>query len=144
MDFTYRNWVHQVTTGQGAMILGPSLLALLSGTMSWDVALPLIVAGLLGLIWPESARGELGKIATAEVDAVIAAYKAGLAHTGSDGSATAATVAVPSGMGRMLGCAALAATGLSLSGCVEAGEPLGHRKPGGLDQPAYIHPFDVR
>lgn len=144
MTDTYKAWLHQVTTGHGAMILGPSLLALVSGTMSWDVALPLIAAGLLGLIWPEAARGELGKIAAIDVDAVIAAYKAGLAHAGTDGSAaTSGEVASP-GAGGMLGCAALVATGLSLSGCVETGDPVGHRNTSGLDQPAYIHPYAMR
>jgi len=51
----FRTWFGQVTTGHGAMILAPTLLAVMSGSMIWQTALPLLVAGTVGLAWPENA-----------------------------------------------------------------------------------------
>lgn len=49
------NWFGQVTTGHGAMALAGTVLACLSGQMTWAAATPLLVVGLVGLLWPENA-----------------------------------------------------------------------------------------
>ena len=36
------------------MLLVPTALALISGSMSWHDAVPLLVAGVIGLAWPEN------------------------------------------------------------------------------------------
>lgn len=75
MDENFRRWMSQITTGHGAMILGPTLLAVASGTLSWGAATPFLVAGVAGLLWPErhiSVRPD--------VAAIVAAYQAGLDH----------------------------------------------------------------
>jgi hypothetical protein len=54
MSNSFRAWLGQVTTGHGFMILTPTLIAALSGQMSWSTAAPLMAAGLIGLAWPEN------------------------------------------------------------------------------------------
>ena len=49
-------WLGEVTTGHGVMVLVPTVLALISGTMSWSTGAPLLLAGVIGLIWPETTR----------------------------------------------------------------------------------------
>ena len=36
------------------MVLASTTMAALSGTMSWATAAPLLVAGAVGLVWPEN------------------------------------------------------------------------------------------
>ena len=76
------NWLGQVTTGHGAMIVGPTVLAVLSGQMTWTTATPLLVAGAVGLLWPENtALPAQAQTATADLEtlvkSVIAAGKPG-------------------------------------------------------------------
>lgn len=81
MKFNLSAWIGQVTTGHGAMILGPTLLAVASGTMSWQTAIPLLVAGAIGLLWPENtALKTAAQNAATDVEALIAAYRSGLDH----------------------------------------------------------------
>lgn len=47
-------WLGQVTTGHGFMVLAPTLMAALTGQMTWQTATPLLVGGTVGLIWPEN------------------------------------------------------------------------------------------
>lgn len=47
-------WLGQVTTAHGMMVLAPSLLAVMTGQMTWQTAAPLLAAGLIGLMWPEN------------------------------------------------------------------------------------------
>ena len=52
------NWkieLGQVTTGHGAALLGPTLLAVATGTMTWMQALPLLAGGVILVLWPENA-----------------------------------------------------------------------------------------
>lgn len=49
----FASWFGQVTTGQGVMVLAPTILAAMSGQMTWQAAAPLLVGGVVGLIWPE-------------------------------------------------------------------------------------------
>ena len=54
MNKSLMSWFGQVTTGHGMMVLAPTLLSVLSGTMNWTTATPLLVAGAVGLAWPEN------------------------------------------------------------------------------------------
>lgn len=54
MSTSLKSWFGQVTTGHGVMVLAPTLLSVLSGTMTWTQAAPLLVAGAVGLVWPEN------------------------------------------------------------------------------------------
>ena len=84
-------WFRQVTTGHGMMILAPTLLALVGGQMTLQTAIPLLVAGVVGLLWPENvaAKTAAGAVAT-DIEALIAAYRTGLGH-----AATAPAAAPP-------------------------------------------------
>ena len=48
VNFSFSEWIGEVTTGHGAMIIGPTLLAVSSGTMTWPTAVPFLVAGVVG------------------------------------------------------------------------------------------------
>jgi hypothetical protein len=48
-------WLGRVTTGHGVAVLASTLLAVLSGTTTWAGAAPFLLAGVIGLIWPEAA-----------------------------------------------------------------------------------------
>ena len=100
------NWLGQVTTGHGAMILGPTLLAAFTGQMTWLQALPLIVAGIVGLLWPENtglktasqnATVAMEGVATTFIaaepalESVVQAYLKGVDH----GNAAASPPATP-------------------------------------------------
>ena len=50
-----KSWFGQVTTGHGFMILVPTVLAILNGSLTWQQGVPMLLAGLVGLIWPENA-----------------------------------------------------------------------------------------
>src|SRR5882762_5555618 len=71
-----KTWVAQVTTGHGFMIIAPTLLGVLSGSVSWPVAAPLLVAGAIGLVWPENtALQSASQAAAADVVKMLDAYK---------------------------------------------------------------------
>ncbi len=68
-------WFGQVTTGHGFMILGGTLLSVLSGAMSWAAAAPLLVAAVIGLLWPENtALSTAARTAATDVEALLAAF----------------------------------------------------------------------
>lgn len=55
---TMRSWLGQVTTGHGAMVLAPTLLAVAGGQMTWQQATPLLAVGAVGLLWPENVAAQ--------------------------------------------------------------------------------------
>ncbi len=121
MNFSFSDWIGEVTTGHGAMILGPTLLAASSGTMSWPTAVPLLAAGVIGLLWPENtALKSAAQTAATDVEALIAAYRTGLSHgVAGDVPDAAASPSVPqphSGAA-VSALAMLVATGLALTAC---------------------------
>lgn len=132
MNILPRDWMGEVTTGHGAMILVPTLLAVASDAMTWETAAPLLAAGVIGLIWPERRLGapkpeELApEQASAQdklrhppaVETVVAAYRLGIDHATSrdPGSAASSPTIVPP-LARCL--AVLIATGLLVGACVE-------------------------
>jgi hypothetical protein len=121
MNFSFSDWIGEVTTGHGAMILGPTLLAASSGTMSWPTAVPFLVAGVVGLLWPENtALKSAAQTAAQDVEALIAAYRSGLddSAAGDALDATAAPLAASRHGGAVVpALAMLVATGLALTAC---------------------------
>lgn len=85
-------WYSQVTTGGGAMAIAGALLAVISHQMTWEQAAPLVVGGLVGLIWPENKKlvsaaeaattqaVAAAPAAAASAEAIISAYRAGINH----------------------------------------------------------------
>ena len=85
-------WYGQITTGAGAMVLAPTLLALLAHQITLAEAIPAIAAGIVGLVWPENkplaaaVQGAMTQAVAAapaaigSADAIIGAYRAGLTH----------------------------------------------------------------
>jgi hypothetical protein len=70
-----KTWFGEVTTGHGVMILAGTLLSVLSGGMNWTGAAPLLVAGVIGLIWPENAALQAaGQTVATDVAGVVKAY----------------------------------------------------------------------
>lgn len=101
-------WAGQVTTGHGAMTLVGTLLACLSGQMTWAAATPLLAVAVVGLLWPENAQaaGVVQKVATdaqplaADVEAAVRSYLARMIPTkqapvpAAAPTATAGTVSI--------------------------------------------------
>jgi hypothetical protein len=121
VNFSFSEWIGEVTTGHGAMILGPTLLAVSSGTMTWPAAVPFLVAGVVGLLWPENtALTSAAQTAAADVEALIGAYRSGL-NDGAAGDAVGAVAApavVPQDSGAAVPVLAmLVAAGLALTAC---------------------------
>ncbi|HEY8289402.1 MAG TPA: hypothetical protein VIG49_09050 [Acetobacteraceae bacterium] len=76
MNVPFRQWFGQITTAHGAMVLGPTLLAIASGSMSWQAALPLLAGGTIGLLWPENKPlAGATQTAVADISAVAAAWR---------------------------------------------------------------------
>jgi hypothetical protein len=116
MNIRMQAWVGQITTGQGVMILAPTVMAVMSGSMTWETALPLLVAGVTGLIWPESTTASVASQAAAkDIQALIVAYRTGLDHAGSEPVAPASVV--PAHGPTVAGMAALAIGAAALAGC---------------------------
>jgi len=60
------------------MLLAGTLLSVLTGSVSWAAATPLLVAGVIGLIWPENtALRAAGQVTATDVEAMLAAFKNG-------------------------------------------------------------------
>lgn len=90
--FTAKTWLGQVTTGAGAMLLAPTLLALLAHQMTLAQAIPPLAAGVIGLIWPENKKlgAEVQSVTAQAVQlapavavdgrALLDAYRDGLTH----------------------------------------------------------------
>ncbi len=76
MNASLKSWIGQVTTGQGVMVLVPAVLAAMTGTVSWETAFPLLVAGVVGLIWPENtAMKTAAREAAEDVGSMMKAYR---------------------------------------------------------------------
>jgi hypothetical protein len=81
----FQAWAGQVTTGIGALIACPTAIAFLSGQITWQQAIPPMVAAVIGLIYPENkALGTSAQTVAADVEVLIpqllTAYRTGLAH----------------------------------------------------------------
>jgi len=70
-----KTWFGEVTTGHGVMVLSGTLLSVLSGGMTWAGAAPLLLAGVIGLVWPENtALQTAGQAVATDVVGVVTAY----------------------------------------------------------------------
>lgn len=49
-----KTWLGQITTGGGFAALFSTISAVLTGQMHWPEAVPLLVAGVVGVLWPEN------------------------------------------------------------------------------------------
>jgi len=125
VNFSFSTWISEVTTGHGAMILGPTLLAVSSGTMSWPTAVPFLAAGVIGLLWPENTALKSAVQSTAtDIETLIAAYRTGLSHGASGDSPDAdadadASVSQAHTGAAVSALAMLVATGLALTACAK-------------------------
>lgn len=121
MNFRLSTWIGEVTTGHGAMILGPTLLAASSGTMAWSTAVPFLAAGVVGLLWPENvALKSATQTTVTNIETLVEAYRTG---TNNDTTVDASDAAVPPSASRAPGgtvvsaLALLVAAGLTLGAC---------------------------
>jgi hypothetical protein len=68
-------WSGQVTTGHGFMIIAGTLLSVFTGSVTWTTAAPLLVAAVVGLVWPENTALQTAARATVtDVENVVVAY----------------------------------------------------------------------
>ena len=121
MDFDLNTWIGQVTTGHGAMILGPTLLATASGTIDWQTAIPFLAAGVIGLLWPENVPMQsAARTVASDVEALLTAYRTGLSHGAADTTPEAAPPpATPhtNTAATIAALAVLAGSGIALTAC---------------------------
>jgi hypothetical protein len=87
--------------------------------MTWSTAVPLLSAGVIGLLWPENtALQSAAQTAAADVEALIAAYRTGLTHgAASDTPSTAAAGGDTSHSAAAAAAALLLGAGLALTAC---------------------------
>ncbi len=79
-----RTWARQSTTGAGVATLFACLGAVASGSMTWTQAIPLLVGGIVGVLWPENENlGTSAASTVASVEQLVIAYRAGLLHGGA-------------------------------------------------------------
>jgi hypothetical protein len=112
MNFSLKHWIGQVTTGHGVMILGPTLLAVAGGTMTWETAVPLLLAGVVGLLWPENTTLKTAvQAAATDLEGVAQAYQTGQTEP------TAGTPPDPQHPPALLGLTVLTAAAIGLIAC---------------------------
>jgi hypothetical protein len=80
-----RSWLGQVTTGIGALIAAPVVIALLTSQITPSQAVPGIVAAVIGLMWPENRQfaasaQTLASDAEVLIPQLLTAYRTGLQH----------------------------------------------------------------
>jgi len=83
---TFKSWLGQITTGIGALIAAPVVIALLSSQITLNQAIPGIVAAVIGLIWPENKQlagsaQTLASDAEVLIPQLLTAYRSGLQHS---------------------------------------------------------------
>lgn len=82
---TLKQWSGQITTGIGALIGAPVVLALLTGQITLQQAIPGIIAAIIGILYPEN-KALAGSAQTVATDAevlipqLLTAYRTGLTH----------------------------------------------------------------
>lgn len=100
-EFTaIRKWIGQSTTGHGFAVVAGTVITALQGTISWTVAAPLIVGGVIGMLWPENTPLQTTATTLAteavklepDVMNVAEAYLTGVKH-GNGAAVTASAIA---------------------------------------------------
>jgi hypothetical protein len=75
LNESLKSWLGEVTTGHGVAVLASTLLAVLSGTTTWAAAAPFLLAGLIGLVWPENtALQTAAQAAATDVTGMVTAF----------------------------------------------------------------------
>jgi hypothetical protein len=82
---TFRSWLGQVTTGIGALIAAPVVIACLTHQITPDQAVPGIIAAVIGLVWPENKALAASAMTVASnvevlIPQLLTAYRSGLQH----------------------------------------------------------------
>ncbi len=91
-----RSWLSQATTGGGIAALLGTASALAAGQLSLHQAIPVLVAGVVGLIWPENSGSKAAaETAATSIETLVTAYRFGLQHGVTSGSTP--TIASPAG-----------------------------------------------
>lgn len=85
MNPTLKTWSGQITTGIGALIGGPAVIGLLTHQLTLDQAIPLLIAAVIGLIFPENKALATSAQTTATdaevlIPQLLTAYRTGLTH----------------------------------------------------------------
>ena len=82
---TLKAWAAQITTGIGALIGTPTVIALLTHQITPQQAIPPLVASVMGLLWPENKPlAQSAQTVAADMETLIpqllTAYRTGLEH----------------------------------------------------------------
>ena len=73
----FKQWLGQTTTGAGFATILATVGGFVTGSVGWQQALPLVVAGVAGLIWPENSPLQSATSKAAQdVETLVAAYQA--------------------------------------------------------------------
>lgn len=81
---TLKQWAGQITTGIGAVLATPTVIALLSHQITWQEAIPPLVASIIALVWPENkALAASGQTTATDIEGLLTAYRTGLQHGAS-------------------------------------------------------------
>lgn len=72
----FSDWFGQATTGAGFATLLGAASSVASGAVTWQHALPLIVGGVVGLVWPENTnlQSAVGSAASS-VESILSAIQ---------------------------------------------------------------------
>lgn len=84
------SWLSQVTTGHGAAVIVGTIASVLSGSVAWPAALPMLLGGVVLTIWPEQT-----KLASQASDALASAEKVATAAIALESAAPKNTSTVP-------------------------------------------------
>lgn len=99
---TIKTWFGQSTTGVGIATLLASLGAILSGGITLEQAVPLVIGGLAGVIWPENAQLSItAEQAAKNIEHIFAAYEAGLPEIRNFKEAQVTTLAAKDAFGTL-------------------------------------------
>ena len=75
------SWLGQSTTGAGFATLLATAGSVAAGSLSWQSAVPLLVGGLVGLIWPENSGLQSAAGSTAAtLENLITTYQSNLSN----------------------------------------------------------------
>lgn len=83
------DWFGQATTGAGFATLLGAASSIASGAVTWQHALPLIVGGVVGLVWPENTKLQSGiGAAASDVETILSALQTGSQSAAGGNSST--------------------------------------------------------
>ncbi len=90
-----KTWLGQATTGAGFATTLAGFGAMVSGALSWQQAVPLLVAGVSGVIWPENTKLQAAtRQAAADICTGVAALQTSDRTNGSSATTVQPAVSV--------------------------------------------------